>query len=98
MACGTPVLLSRQVGLAAEVLANRAGWIVSLDAAGLSRGLTEAASNPAELAARGTAARALVRERFTWPRIAQEWIALYQKLSSQKDESVISHERVVDCG
>ena len=97
MACGTPALLSRQVGLAAEVLANRAGWIVNLDAAGLGGGLAEAASNPAELAARGAAARALVRERFTWPRIAQEWIALYRKLSLHKDESLISHERVVDC-
>ena len=84
MACGAPVLLSRHVGLAADVRQAGAGWVVNLDGAGLRDGLAEAADNPAELAARGVAARELARERFTWPRIAEEWAVVYERLSSKR--------------
>ena len=97
MACGTPVLLSRQVGLASEVLAAGAGWVINLDPAGLRAGLVEATSAPPELSARGIAARALVRKRFTWPRIADEWVVMYEKLSRAREEIVAAHERTVDC-
>lgn len=96
MACGTPVLLSRQVGLASEVLAAGAGWVIDLDAAGLRAGLAKATSAQSELSARGIAARALARERFTWPRIADEWAVAYNKLSLGRHESVVTHEHVVN--
>ena len=97
MACGTPVLLSRQVGLASEVLAAGAGWVIKLDPVGLRDGLAEATSAPLELSARGIAARALVRKRFIWPRIADEWVVMYEKLSRPGEEIVAAHERPVDC-
>lgn len=97
MACGTPVLLSRQVGLAPDILAKRAGWIVNLDAAGLANGLADAVRDPDELSERGAAARALVRERFTWPRIAEECVGMYKKILSQRKQSVVYHEPVADC-
>jgi glycosyltransferase involved in cell wall biosynthesis len=95
MACGKPVLLSRQVGLASEVAATRAGWVVDLNAAGLRAGLVEATSFPAELSDRGAAARALVRERFTWPAIADQWTGQYEKLSSKREEPLVTHEHAV---
>ena len=84
MAGGTPVLLSRQVGLASDVRKSGAGWVIDLDATGLRDGLAEATGNPSELATRGAAARELVRERFTWPRITGEWAAMYEKISSKR--------------
>ncbi len=97
MACGTPVLLSQQVGLASEVLAAGAGWVVNLDAAGLRVGLAEAATSSAELATRGAAARALVRERFTWSRIAEEWSAAYGKILAAEKSRGLTHEHTVNC-
>jgi len=97
MACGTPVLLSQQVGLASEVLAAGAGWIINLDPAGLRAGLAEATNVPAELEARGIAARTLASERFVWPRIADEWVVAYKKLSRAREETVAAHERPVNC-
>jgi glycosyltransferase involved in cell wall biosynthesis len=97
MACGTPVLLSRQVGLSPEVLAAGAGWVINLDAAGLRAGLAEATSSSEELSARGLAGRALVRERFIWPRIADEWVVVYKKLSGGKEEETAVHEHDVNC-
>jgi glycosyltransferase involved in cell wall biosynthesis len=90
MACGTPVLLSRQVGLALEVCNAGAGWVVNLKGDGLRNGLVEAADNSTELAIRGDGARELVRERFTWPRIAGEWTAVYEKLSLEREANCCS--------
>jgi glycosyltransferase involved in cell wall biosynthesis len=97
MACGTPVLLSRQVGLAAEVLAAGAGWIVNLDAAGLRAGLAEATTSSAELSTRGAAARTLVYERFTWSRIADVWSAAYRKILAVEKSPGIAREHTVNC-
>jgi len=85
MACGSPVLLSHQVGLAPVVCNAGAGWVVNLDGDGLRNSLVEVAGNSTELATRGDAARELVRERFTWPRIACEWTAVYERLSSKRE-------------
>jgi glycosyltransferase involved in cell wall biosynthesis len=98
MACGTPVLLSRQVGLASEVLAAGAGWVIDLNVRGLSNDLVEATSNPTELVVRGAAGRSLVRKRFTWPAIADQWTTAYERLVSGSDESVVAHKHVVNCG
>lgn len=87
MACGTPVLVSRQVGLAGAVAEAKAGWVVELDADGIRHGLLEAAGNPSELLARGIAARELVKERFTWPRIAGDWISRYETILAQTQKS-----------
>ena len=95
MACGTAVLLSRQVGLASAVVDAGAGWVVDLDATGLRKGLADVMTDPQELAARGTAARTLVRERFTWPGIVHEWKPLYENFSSRKEAFVVPHERVI---
>lgn len=97
MACGTPVLLSRQVGLASEVLAANAGWVLNLDAAGLRAALAEATASSAELTARGTAARTLVRERFTWPTIADKWTVEYRKISVKEKSQGFAHEHAVNC-
>ena len=84
MACGSPVLLSRQVGLASDVRKSGAGWVINLDAVGLRDGLARATGNPTELATRGLAARELVREHFTWPRIAGEWTVVYGRHSRKR--------------
>ncbi len=95
MACGTPVLLSRQVGLAPEVLAAGAGWVINLDADGLRNGLAEATSSPAELSARSVAARTLARECFTWPGIADKWVVQYKKISTE-EKSGVAHEYTIN--
>jgi glycosyltransferase involved in cell wall biosynthesis len=83
MACGTPVLVSNRVGLATDIQKARAGWVVNLDEKGLRAGLIEACSAAGELKQRGAAARTLVQERFTWPRIAAEWISRYESILAQ---------------
>lgn len=91
MACGTPVLVSRQVGLAAQIEEAKAGWVVRLDADGLRAGLLEACGAAGELAQRGAAAQALVAEQFTWPRIAAEWVSRYETILAQSPRTSLAY-------
>jgi len=102
MACRTPVLVSPQVGLAPTIAAARAGWVVSLTDVGLRRGLAVATGDLTELGVRGQAAQDLVRNRFVWPRIVEDTIALYDHVSTVKRPretavaTVISHAKLDD--
>jgi glycosyltransferase involved in cell wall biosynthesis len=80
MACGTPVLLSRQVGLATEVAEHKAGWILDLQRDGLRAGLLEATADATEAQRRGANARRLVADRFTWSRVSIQLRSLYESL------------------
>ncbi|HUI06247.1 MAG TPA: glycosyltransferase [Verrucomicrobiae bacterium] len=80
MACATPVLISRHVGLASTIEAHRAGWVVNLNSDELRTALLEATQHPAILQARGEAARQLVAEEFVWSKIAVRWTVLYDRL------------------
>ena len=91
MACGTPVLVSRPVGLAAQIEKTAAGWVVELRADALQDTLRVATADAKELARRGAAARALVREKFTWPRIAAEWASRYETILNQCARPVLAY-------
>jgi glycosyltransferase involved in cell wall biosynthesis len=84
MACGTPALVSPQVGLAPTIAAARAGWIVDLHSDDLRRGLIEATGDFSELSTRAKAARQVVRDHFIWPLIVEDTIALYDRVSAGK--------------
>ena len=69
----TPVVLSRDVGLAEEVVRANAGIIGLEDAGALLR-------DPERRAQMGRNGRALVESRFTWPRVAEEMERVYAAL------------------
>jgi glycosyltransferase involved in cell wall biosynthesis len=89
MACGTPVLLSRQVGLAADVAKHGAGWIVDLQQDELRSGLLEATADAAETRRRGDNARRLVADRFTWSRISVQLQSLYESLLTSRESATV---------
>jgi glycosyltransferase involved in cell wall biosynthesis len=70
MACGTPVLVSRDVNLADEISEARAGWVTPLDEAAIEEALTHALQDPDERRRRGVAAARLVDGRFRWRTVA----------------------------
>lgn len=73
LAMETPVALSREVGLAEEVVRAGAGAIGLEDAAAL----LQDSERRAEMGRKG---RALVESRFTWPRVAEEMERAYESL------------------
>jgi len=101
MACGVPVLVSRNVDLASEIKATGAGWTSDLNVEGFSRTLSEALQNEKERKLRGARGRELALSRFTWPKVAREMVRLYneiigpggraQKLPASKPLQGITH-------
>jgi glycosyltransferase involved in cell wall biosynthesis len=79
MAQGVPVLVSPEVGVAADVQATGAGWVSSLEPESLGRTLVAALSDPEERRRRGEAGRALSR-KFDWTNVAAMLEGLYESL------------------
>jgi glycosyltransferase involved in cell wall biosynthesis len=80
LACGTPVLISTEVNLAAEVVEANAGWVTSLDTIALHQTLQQALRDPCELRSRGQAGRELARRQFAWPSVAAQLTSLYRDI------------------
>ena len=79
MACGTPVVVSEACHFP-EVATARAGEVVVLDAAAVAAGLDRVLSSP-DPAAMGRAGRALVMSRYTWPAVAKQLVAAYDRFA-----------------
>ena len=77
MACGTPVLVSQNVNLSAEVLSGHAGWVVSLEPEDLRHALRQALASSEGRTQRGAAGRELAASQFRWATIAESLRALY---------------------
>lgn len=82
LACGVPVLVSRQVNLAAEVEEAGAGWVAGPGPSGLSLALEEALTSGTERKRRGEAGREYTTKRFSWPGIAGELTDLYRNIAA----------------
>jgi glycosyltransferase involved in cell wall biosynthesis len=84
LACGVPVVVSRQVNLAADVLAAGAGWVTGLGPSELESALAAAMSDAAERERRGQAGRKFVAERFGFPQVTRELVTLYNCVISER--------------
>ena len=77
LAAGLPVITTR--GAPWEILAQKdCGWWIELGVEPLVAALREALEREAELPEMGARGRALVEEKFTWPVVAREMLALYE--------------------
>lgn len=83
LACGRPVVTTwPDEGSHDAVLPGETGWLVHYgEVEELARTLTEGADSAENRQRLGHNARHLVESRFTWPRIAQETLRIYQALT-----------------
>ncbi|HWS99665.1 MAG TPA: glycosyltransferase [Pyrinomonadaceae bacterium] len=86
LARGVPVLVSRQVNLAAEIEEARAGWVTGMEQHELERALAEAMSDANERERRGRAGRDFAARHLAWPRVAAQLVALYQSIINRGAE------------
>ncbi len=85
LACGTPVIVSDQVGLSSEIQQAEVGAVVPLDIDILGREISRWMSDSK---LRGTAAqraRPFVWERYDWNQIAARWKTHYCQLIEKSD-------------
>ena len=86
MACGVPVLISDQVNIWREVVADGAGRAAPCDPAAFAAQITAMLAEPAGLAAMGAAGRAAVAQRYDWASIARRLEQVYGAIvAGQRD-------------
>jgi len=79
MACATPVVASRVGGIPEVVADGETGWLVPPgDPAALAGALRDVLAEPERAARFGDAGRRRVEAHFSWDRIAEQTMALYQ--------------------
>lgn len=81
MAHRRPVVATRAGGLPDKVHPEENGWLVEPgDASALAATISSALADPERLAAMGEAGRRIVEQRFAWPAVAAQTIAMYREL------------------
>jgi glycosyltransferase involved in cell wall biosynthesis len=83
LACGLPVVISEACHFP-EVAQAGAGAVVPLDPSAFAAALRLVLTDAARARAQGQAAAALVRSRYTWPRIASATLAAYEEFRAAR--------------
>ncbi|YBV95438.1 glycosyltransferase [Phyllobacteriaceae bacterium JZ32] len=79
LACGLPAVITDACHFP-EVESAGAGFVCGLDPAGIAEALVTILSDPEVARAMGERGRALVRQHYTWPQIAQRTIEAYTEV------------------
>lgn len=88
MACGLPVICTKNTGGADIVREGQDGFIVPIrDVEALKEKILYCYENPAVCAALGESARQRVQTGFTWSDYGEKMIAAYRKLLNRQDET-----------
>jgi glycosyltransferase involved in cell wall biosynthesis len=80
MAASTPVVVTPEVGLAAEVARSGAGIVAQGDPRLLADAISQLLRDPARCAEMGAGGRKAVKDRYTWSRVAEEMESRYAQL------------------
>jgi D-inositol-3-phosphate glycosyltransferase len=88
MACGTPVVASEDAALADAIIHGNTGFLVPpAQPAALARRIRQLLASPMLLEGYGIAAASRVRSRYSWERIGQETLAVYEALAAPPMEA-----------
>jgi len=82
MACGCPVVVSPEVGLADVVKASGAGWVVDGDARVFGRALKKLLADQNLMFKMGVNGKKTVQEQFAWEAVAKQMEKMYAGLRS----------------
>ena len=83
MATGTPVVISNKVHIWQEIESADAGWITNCDVSNLTETLRQVLQNSSDWEQKGTNARNLVINKYSWNAIAKQIIKAYQEILIQ---------------
>lgn len=91
LACGVPVAITDACHFP-EVGEAGAGIVSPLDPMAVAATLERILEDPDRAARMGAAGAKLVRDNYTWPRIAVQTIAAYQRFQRQKTDAVVGRK------
>lgn len=85
LACGTPAIVSDQVGLGNEIAKARVGQVVPLHTGDLAGVITDWLSRRGQRSAVSAAAREMALSGFSWQCLALRWIEHYGAILTQSE-------------
>lgn len=88
LACGVPVVITDACHFP-EVAEAEAGVVCAVDAEAVAAGLMQILDDPTRAVWMGEAGHKLVRDNYTWPRIAAQTIDAYQSYQKRKPGSIM---------
>jgi glycosyltransferase involved in cell wall biosynthesis len=86
MACGCPVVVTAEVGLAQAIGRAGAGVIVDGEAKAIAAAISTLISDPARRSAMGAAGKTLASEKFSWAGIAEQMERVYESCVGERAE------------
>ncbi len=89
MAAGLPVVVSPQVNLAAEIRRHEAGLVTSLEDEKVEEAISRLLGDAALRREMGRRGRQFVRETYSWDRVLDAWLQLYERVLSDRCAEVI---------
>ncbi len=95
LGCGVPVVISRECHFP-EVQTAGAGEVVALDPAEIADALLRLTGDEKRHKLASQAARRLVIENYTWPRIAEQMIEAYTLYNRQSRSTSTSHQAAME--
>lgn len=84
MACRLPVVISNKVGIWQEVAETRAGIVTNCDSQQVAEAILKLLANPEMGKEMGKRGEELVRSRFTWSKVIEKLIRVYQDIISER--------------
>ncbi len=90
MGSGTPVLVSPQVDLSEDIRRADAGWVVQPERQVMCQALENALRQLDECRRRGQAGQAFVHRHYSWSRVAEQLIQLYQSVRQASPQPLTS--------
>ena len=80
MACGLSVVISDKVNIWREIAHADAGSVVSCNVDKLANALQRCINDPEMLIKQGLNGKRLVQEKYTWDRVAEQMVQVYEKI------------------
>jgi glycosyltransferase involved in cell wall biosynthesis len=87
MCCEKPVVITKQVNLAPDVVECGAGLVTGCNASEIANGISYLLDHPDEAVAIGKRGRQLVENRFRWDKVAHDLIEVYEDILSRRKKS-----------
>jgi glycosyltransferase involved in cell wall biosynthesis len=87
MCCEKPVVITKQVNLAPDVIEHEAGFVTGCEASEIANAIAYLLDHPDEGVAKGKRGRQLVENRFRWDKVAHDLIEVYEDILSGQKKS-----------
>ena len=88
MACGAPVVISKQVGIAEQISASGAGLVVDCNPNEFANAVELLLVDPQKRLLFADRGKTLVSEKFRWEKVAPQIVDMYREILNEKGGKV----------